>query len=77
MEGNSPEPIHAQATCGKLGGRERTESMQKTKTLLRVRAFPNKDGAASEHSDLTIAAGSSVQKTMHEDQPAPGAMHLT
>lgn len=51
--------------------------MQKTKTLLRVRAFPNKDGAASEHSDLTIAAGSSVQKTMHEDQPAPGAMHLT
>ena len=44
--------------AGRVG---RTGLIQKTKTLLRVRAFPKKECATSEDGDLTNAEGSLVQ----------------
>ena len=44
--------------------------------LLWVRAFPNKECSPSEDSDLSIAGGSLVQKTMSEGQPGPGTVPI-
>lgn len=48
-----PEPFHAQDTLRKLG--VEWVSIQTIKTLQGVRAFPNKEGASSEHSDFIVA----------------------
>lgn len=52
-EGNCPEPKHAQDTLRKLG--VEWVSIQTTKTLQGVRAFPTKEGASSEHSEVIVA----------------------